>query len=94
MIKTLPLEELDKYADTIYEAIIMIAKRANEINQHQKKMLDDASEAAAMDNLDIDDESINTDWVDRQYLKLPKPSTIALEEMLSGKLTREFPESK
>lgn len=89
MIKTLPIHELDKFADNIYEAILMIARRARQINELQKKVLD--AEAASISNSDnYDDEGVNQDLVDRQYLRLPKPTTIALQEMLQGKLTKEY----
>ncbi len=93
MIQTLPLEQLDKYADNVYEAIIMIARRAKEINRRQKEVLD--AEAAAVTNDDnYDDEGVSQDPVDHQYLKLPKPTTIALQEMLEGKLTKEYLEEQ
>ena len=91
MIQTLPLHELDKFADNVYEAIIMIARRARQINELQKKVLD--AEAASITNSDeYDDEGVSQDLVDRQYLKLPKPTTIALQEMLHGKLKKEYPQ--
>lgn len=91
MIQTLPLDELDKYADNVYEAIIMIARRAQEINKKQKEILD-AEAASDTNNDNYDDEGVNQDPIDRQYLKLPKPTTIALQEMLEGKLIKEYKE--
>ena len=93
MIQTLPLHELDQYAVNVYEAIIMIARRARQINELQKKVLD--AEAASISNSDnYDDEGVNQDLVDRQYLKLPKPTTMALQEMMQGKLSKEYPEEE
>jgi len=93
MIQTLPLHELDQYAVNVYEAIIMIARRARQINELQKKVLD--AEAASISNSDnYDDEGVNQDLVDRQYLKLPKPTTMALQEMMQGKLSKEYPEDE
>ncbi len=91
MAETLPINDLEKRADNIYEAIVMIARRARQINDLQKKILEDQVEAAADDD-DIDDD-IDMDRVDRQYLKLPKPTTIALQEMMDGKLSKEYPET-
>jgi DNA-directed RNA polymerase subunit K/omega len=91
MIRTLPLDNLDQYAENVYEAIIMIAKRARQINEMQKRVLD--AEAASMTNSDnYDDEGVSQDVVDRQYLKLPKPTSVALQEMLDGKLSKDYPE--
>jgi DNA-directed RNA polymerase omega subunit len=89
MIKTLPLTELDKYAENVYEAVVMIAKRARQINELQKQMLDSETESITSGD-NFDDEGVSKDLVDRQYLKLPKPTTIALQEMLEGKLSCEY----
>ncbi|NIA30332.1 MAG: hypothetical protein GWP06_10525 [Actinobacteria bacterium] len=89
MAETLPIDELEKRADNIYEAIVMISQRARQINDMQKKMLEEQVEAAA-DEDEIDGD-IDMDRVDRQYLKLPKPTTIALQEMMEGKLSKEYP---
>ncbi|HNR68463.1 MAG TPA: DNA-directed RNA polymerase subunit omega [bacterium] len=86
MISTIPLQELEKNAGSIYEAIVIIAKRANQINAAQKKMIEAETAAVETDNDDYDDEVVSADLIDRQYLKLPKPTAIALQEMLEGKL--------
>ena len=89
MAEILPLEELEKYADNIYEAIVMIARRARQINDQQKKLLEEQVEQYALDD-SLDEEGFNQDIVDHQYLKLPKPTVIALQEMLAGKLKKEY----
>ena len=93
MAETLPLEELEKRADNIYEAIVMIAKRARQINDLQKRLLEKQAEAMAESD-SFDDEDYDRDVVERQFLKLPKPTTIAMREMLEGKLEREYPEEE
>ena len=93
MAETLSLEDLEKNADNIYEAIVIIAKRARQINELQKRMLESETEAIT-NNDDYDDDGVSKDLVDHQYLKLPNPTTIALQEMLDGKLQREYPEKE
>jgi len=91
MIQTLPLEALEQNADNVYEAIIMISRRSRQINELQKQVMDKASEA--MKNSDtFDDERVNHEVVDHQYLKLPKPTSIALQEFLQSKLNSEYVE--
>ncbi len=91
MIHTLPLESLEKNADNVYEAIIMIARRARQINELQKRVMDKATEA--MNNSEsFDDEGVNHDVVEHQYLKLPKPTSVSLQEFLQAKLASEYPE--
>ncbi|MBD3287751.1 DNA-directed RNA polymerase subunit omega [candidate division KSB1 bacterium] len=85
------LNELEKHVDSVYEAVIIIAKRAKQINDEQKRLiemeygLDDES-----DNYDEDELTENDRLADREYLKLPKPTKIALEEMLTGQLKFEY----
>lgn len=91
MAETLPLEEFEKQASNIYEAIIIMAKRAKQINELQKRVLERQNDSQMREE-DYDDEGVSKDLVEHQFLKLPKPTTIALQEMLEGKLTFEYPE--
>ena len=93
MGSTIPLDELTKYADNVYEAIIMIAKRADQISNVQKKMMDAEFEAYAEEE-ELDEDGVNQDYVERQYLKMPKPITMALDEMLDGKLEKVIKEKE
>lgn len=89
MVHTLPLEQLDKKAENVYEAIIMISRRARQINELQKRVLDKATES--MGNAEsFDDEGVNRDVVEHQYLKLPKPTSMSLQEFLKGDLKVEY----
>jgi DNA-directed RNA polymerase omega subunit len=90
MIRTLPLDKLDEHTENIFEAIVIIAKRARQINELQKRLLD--AEMESLSSSSFDDEGVSKNFVDKQYLKLPKPTEIALEEMLSGKLSFDYPE--
>lgn len=89
MAETLPLEKLENKVDSLYEAIVIIARRARQINELQKQLIDKETEANASDN-DMDEVLLDSDYLDRQYLKLPKPTTLALQEMLDGKLNYEY----
>ena len=91
MIHTLPLESLEKNADNVYEAIIMIARRARQINELQKQIMDKATEAMNSSE-SFDDEGVNHEVVDHQYLKLPKPTSVSLHEFMQDKLKGEYPE--
>ena len=91
MISTIPLSELEKYADNIYEAIVIIAKRAKQINEEQKRLLEQEMEITA-ENEEFEEEEVDREALDKKYIKFPKPTRIALEEMLSGKLRYEYRE--
>ena len=90
MADTLLLENLEEKVENLYEAIAVIAQRARQINELQKQMIDRETEANATDDDELDEVALDGDYLDRQYLKLPKPTTLALEEMMDGKLDFEY----
>jgi DNA-directed RNA polymerase subunit K/omega len=92
MADTLPLEEIEKHADNIFEAIVIIAKRARQINDYQKRLVQDEVENN-LKNDNFDDEGVNRDLVDRQFLKFPNPTSVAMQELIQGKLSRDYPGS-
>lgn len=97
MASTIPLEELKKHSNNIYEAIMIIAKRARQINDDQKRLIEqETGYDSSMDDVNDDDtDDDNEAPEERQmqpvkYIRLPKPTTVALEEMLSGKLNFQY----
>ena len=98
MASTIPLEELKKHSSNIYEAIMVIAKRARQINDEQKRLIEqETGYDSSMDDVNDDEEEESETPEERQaqpvkYIKLPKPTTVALEEMLNGKLSFEYTE--
>ena len=88
MINTLSLREIETHADNIYEAIIVLAKRARQINDEQKQLLHRETEYDNYDDYDEDGYDAVTPDVD--YPKLPKPTSLALGELLSGKLKYSY----
>lgn len=94
MIKTLPVTDLEKHADNIYEAIIVIAKRARIINMEQKEAFLREREEFDDDEYDYDDEEAIPAPVRTQYIRLPKPTTLALETFLQGKLKYKIRDPK
>ena len=93
MNETLALERLTERCGSIYEAVVIIARRARQINEQQLRLIEkEVALNAPANNDDTDDEevSLDHDYVDSRYLKLPKPTSIALQEMLDGKLTVEY----
>jgi len=90
MAETIPLSELEGKAENLYEAIVIIAKRARQINELQKQLVDKEIEAEANESGNGNAESEKEDFVEHKYVKLPKPTRLALEEMFQGKLSREY----
>ncbi len=91
MIKTLPLKELEKYTSNIYEAIIVLAKRARQINDEQKQTLVNEADEE-FEEFDEDEGEIEV--VKTDYVPLPKPTTLALNELLAGRIKFEYREQE
>lgn len=81
--------EIEKPTGNIYEAITIIAKRANQINTEIKKELIDKLDEFATYNDSLDEVFENKEQIEvsKYYEKLPKPHAIAVEEWLKGDIT-------
>jgi len=72
----------------IYETIAIIGKRANQISAEIKQELSKKLQefASSTDNLDEVFENREQIEISRFYEKLPKPSLIATQEFIDGKI--------
>jgi DNA-directed RNA polymerase subunit K/omega len=75
--------ELEQKAENIYEAVVIVAKRANQISSEIKEELNQKLEEFAnyTDNLEEVFENREQIEISRFYERLPKPSLIALDEL-------------
>lgn len=85
MIDTLSVRDLEAKAANIYEAIIVLSKRARQINSEQKLLLQ-RERGYDDDDYEIFEDDNTPAEPDEEYLKLPKPSALAIEEYLAGNL--------
>lgn len=88
-MSTLSLDDLEKFSDNIYEAIVVIAKRARQINEEQKRQIEKIMGTEDMDSTD-EEEDYGHSEQEQNYVKLPKPTRLALEEYLQGKIKYEY----
>ena len=92
MVSPISLDEIEKYAENVYEAIMVVAKRARQINDEQKQLLESQMDMHEDTEDNYDEEAVNHEAYDQPYVRLPKPTRLALEELLSGKLKCEYNE--
>ncbi len=85
---------LEAPTENIYEAISIIAKRANQINEDLKKELVDKLEEFATYNDSLEEVFENKEQIEvsKFYERLPKPTALAVEEWLNGKVYHRNPE--
>ena len=82
---TLDLRDFEDKSETIYEAIVVSAKRARQI--HEKLSSELKKRLGEIENEeDLEEESIDREKIVREFDKRDKPNVIALAEMLDGKL--------
>ena len=88
--------KIEEPTSNLYEAITIIAKRAQQINADLKTELIEKLEefATYTDSLDEVFENKEQIEVSKFYEKLPKPTAIAVEEWLNGKIYHRNPEEK
>jgi DNA-directed RNA polymerase subunit K/omega len=94
MSSTIPLSELEKLSGNLYEAIVIIAKRARQINEEQKSLIDIETEMDdSMDDYEDEEEveiEEEQEEIKKKAIKLPKPTEIAIQEMLTGKIKWDY----
>lgn len=88
--------ELAKDTGNVYETVCIIAKRANQIAREMKEELDNKLQEFAAssdkDNMEEENEIREQIEVSRYYEKLPKPTLIATQEYIDGRIYYRNPE--
>lgn len=85
---TRDLVEMAESTGNIYETVSIIAKRANQIAGEMRHDLEKKLQefASLNDNLEEVNENREQIEISRYYEKLPKPTLIATQEYIDGKL--------
>lgn len=85
---TRDLRELDKSTENLYESIVIISKRANQIGVEIKEELNGklAEFASNNDNLEEVFENREQIEISKHYERLPKPTLVAIDEFLNDKV--------
>ena len=80
--------DLEKDTNNIYESIVMLSKRANQINVDLKEELTQKLQefASSTDNLEEIFENREQIEISRFYERLPKPVAMSLDEMKHDKI--------
>ena len=82
------INDLDQKTENLYESLVIIAKRANQISNNMKEELHGklAEFASSNDNLEEIFENREQIEISKHYERLPKPSLIAIDEFLNDKI--------
>lgn len=90
--------DLDKVSDktgNLYESIHIISQRAKQISSSMKEELNTklSEFASTVDNLEEVFENKEQIEISKFYERMPKPTALAMEEFMEGKLYHRLPET-
>ena len=85
---TRDLRELDVKTDNIYETLVIMSKRANQISNNVKEELHQklSEFASSNDNLEEVFENREQIEISKHYERMPKASLVAVQEFLDNKI--------
>ena len=93
---TRDLRQLEKQTGNIYEAIAIIGKRANQIGLNVKEELNSklSEFTSTGDNLEEIFENREQIEISRHYERQPKPTLVAINEFIEGKVYHRNPSAE
>ena len=85
---TRKLTDIDEPTGNLYESVVIISRRANQISTALKQELNRklADFSTTTDSLEETFENREQIEISRYYERMPKPTLIATEEFLSGEI--------
>lgn len=93
---TRKMTDLDSKTGNIYESIVIISKRANQISADIKQELTRklADFSSTTDTLEETFENREQIEISRYYERMPKPAIMAIEEFMDDKISYRRADSK
>jgi DNA-directed RNA polymerase subunit K/omega len=93
-IITRDLDSVAEKSGNLYESIFTISQRAKQISSSMKEELNNklSEFASTVDNLEEVFENKEQIEISKFYERMPKPSTLAMEEFMEEKVMFRYPE--
>lgn len=90
---TRDVRQLNTATGNLYESLVVIAKRSNQISANLKEELHNklSEFASSNDNLEEVFENREQIEISKHYERMPKPTLIAIDEFLNGKIYHRNP---
>lgn len=85
---TRDVRELDTKTGNVYESLVIMSKRANQISNNIKEELHTKLSEFATSNDNLEEVFENREQIEisKYYEKLPKPTLVAIQEFLEDKI--------
>lgn len=93
-IITRDTDKIAAFTGNMYESVSIISKRARQISTKNKEELSNklSEFVSAVDNLEEVFENREQIEISKFYERMPKPTTLATDEFLAGKVYFRYPE--
>lgn len=93
---TRDLRIIDGKTDNLYQSLVVISKRANQISIEFKEELDGKLKEFATTNDNLEEVFENREQIEisKHYERMPKPTLIAMDEFLNDKVYFRLPETE
>ncbi|MCB9170156.1 MAG: DNA-directed RNA polymerase subunit omega [Flavobacteriales bacterium] len=93
---TRDLSDLDQETGNIYEAVVVLGKRANQIALATKEELTSKLEEFASTGENLEEVYENREQIEisKHYERMPKPGAVAIQELMEGKLIVRHPDDE
>jgi DNA-directed RNA polymerase subunit K/omega len=94
-IITRDLDKVSEKTGNLYESIYIISQRAKQISSSMKEELNNklSEFASTVDNLEEVFENKEQIEISKFYERMPKPTALAMEEFMEGKLYHRYPDA-
>lgn len=81
-------DKIEEKVGSIYEAIVIMGKRAEQINAEIRSELHNKLEEFAVHNVTLEEVFENREQIEisKHYEKLPKPTSIAIEQWMNNEI--------
>jgi len=91
--ETRDLRQIDIHTGNLYQSLSIISKRANQISTELKAEINDklADFNTVTDSLEEVMENREQIELSKQYERMPKPTLLALQEFMDGKIYYRIP---
>lgn len=88
--------QLDEPTGNLYETVVIISKRSNQIAAQTKEELNAKLEEFAMESDNLEEVFENREQIEisKYYEALPKPTLMATQEFLEGKIYYRNPDAE
>jgi DNA-directed RNA polymerase subunit K/omega len=88
------VRQLEDMTGNIYESVVVISKRANQISSKLKEELNHRLADFASHNDTLEEVFENREQIEisKQYERMPKPTLLATQELMDDKIYHRVPE--